>query len=78
MYKVFVENGGKYGASILALRRSKLPIVSQISTEMEKLRAKIEEGGQELSLVDGKFLEEVRENLGILKGIVAITLEYYR
>jgi len=78
MYKAFVENGGTYGASLLALRRSNLPNVARISKVMEELRAKVEEGGQELSLVDGKFLEEVRELLGILQGTLGVTLAHYR
>lgn len=78
MHKVFVENGGVYGASLLALRRRDLPNVSRISKVMEELRAKVEEGGQELSLVDGKFLEEVREILGCLQGTLAVTLAHYR
>ena len=78
MYKVFVEHGGNYGASLLALRRSNLPNAARISKVMEDLRAKVEEGGQELSLVDGKFLEEVREILGGLQGILAVTLAHYR
>ena len=78
MYRVFVENGGTYGASLLALRRSNLPNVARISKVMEELRAKVQEGGQELSLVDGKFLEEVRELLGCLQGTLCVTLAHYR
>ncbi|XP_065060846.1 uncharacterized protein LOC135688068 [Rhopilema esculentum] len=78
MQKTFIENGGKYGASLLSLRRSKLPNVSKISCVMEEVRAKVVEGGEELSLVDGKFLEEVREILGRLEGVLAVTLAHYR
>ena len=78
MHKTFIENGGKYGASLLSLRRSKLPNVSKISCVMEEVRAKVVEGGEELSLVDGKFLEEVREILGRLEGVLAVTLTHYR
>ena len=73
----FTSNAGIYGASLLELRRSELPTVKQISRDMEELRAKISDGGQELSLVDGKFLEETRDILGRLKGTICTTLSMF-
>ncbi len=74
MNDIFIAIGGAYSASLLALRRCGLPTVNHLSADMEKLRAKIKKGGQELSIVDGKFLEDIREIVGRLEGTLSITL----
>ncbi len=77
MNEIFTAKGGTYGASLLAMRRCGLATVNQVSHDMEKLRAKMEKGGQELSLVDGKFLEDIREILGRIQGTLETTLKMF-
>ena len=67
--KIFLDNG------IKSLKNANLTIGNRMAFDLDKFQDMINEGGQELSFIDAKFLEDLREILGNMLGNLVTTLE---